>query len=101
MSENATMKHTAKIYDKKYKTAELKIIKILNKIESFKLENSYISQIKIRNKSKRYNLDVNLLKDKTYLVAVLLIILLCFISGVWWKYIDIQEKVCSKEIVIY
>lgn len=93
------MKHTAKIYDKKYKTAELKIIKILNKIESFKLDNSYTSQINVP--TKRYNFDVNFLKPKTHFVVVLFIILLCFISVLWWKYNDIQEKVCGIQNIIH
>lgn len=99
MGEKATMKYTAKVYDKKYKTAELKIIKILNKIETFKLKNSYISQIKVPNKSKWPNFDVNFLKDKTHFIALLLIIVLSIICGLWWKYND-MEKVCSIKIII-
>lgn len=98
------MKHTTKIYDKKYKTAELKIIKILNKIETFKLDNSYFSQLEVSNKRKPYNFDVqflkDILKDKIHFVTVLLIILLCLISGLWWKYNELQGKVCSIGIIV-
>ena len=39
---------------KTYKTAELKVLKILNKIDSLKLSNSYISRLDIpRNSEKK------------------------------------------------
>lgn len=78
-----------KLCDKKFKTAELKVLKILNKIESLKLSNSYISSLYIpvdRSKlGKHFHGE-----PKIYCLCLVLTILL---FGAWRFYSEIETKV--------
>lgn len=65
---------------KTYKTAELKVLKILNKIDSLKLSNSYISRLDIPRSNEKKGFGVSSARC-TFLTAGLIFVLM--ISGRW------------------
>lgn len=81
--------HT-KVCDKKIKIAELKVMKILSKIENVKLGNSYISRLHIPNNGKELNSKTSKFKSKYFYFSIAFFI---FVSSVWWVYPNYSSEV--------
>lgn len=73
-----------KACEKKIKTAELKLNKILNKIDSLKLNNYFISSLDIPNNKRLINLFYLKFGFKKYIA--LLVLLLFVPVFIWWFY---------------
>lgn len=80
-----------KTCDKKFKTAELKVLKILSKIESLKLSNSYISRLDIPGEKREFRIHFHG-KPKCYFLCFIISILLI---GAWRIYSEIETKVIT------
>ncbi|KAG7303530.1 hypothetical protein JYU34_012059, partial [Plutella xylostella] len=82
----------AKTSDKKgqkYKTAELKVLKILQKLESLKLSDGYVSQIRVPA-GKRINL-----KDKLKLPKYFYVLIAAVVVGlVYWTSEEWSSDLC-------
>lgn len=77
-----------KTCEKKLKIAELKILKIVGKINSLKLNDSDICQLEVYVQ-KNTNILAGVLKCRVLLpVAILLLV-----SSVWWLYSELSTKV--------
>lgn len=72
-----------KACEKKIKTAELKLNKILNKIDSLKLNNYFISSLDLPNNKRLINLFYLNFGLKKYIVLVLILFVPVVI---WWFY---------------
>ncbi|XP_072939680.1 uncharacterized protein [Epargyreus clarus] len=86
----------SKSCDKKIKTIELKLLKIVNKIESLKLNNNYISRLDVQTNKKRFHFKFLEGKSKLFL-WVSSIIILSALLGFWWFQLD-TIKGCLLEI---
>lgn len=75
-----------KTCEKKLKAAELKISKILNKIDSLNLNSSYISKLNV--KGKRKISLVFLSKSQWFNVSFAIVVFSVLISVVWWAYTE-------------
>ncbi|CAG9795367.1 unnamed protein product [Diatraea saccharalis] len=82
-----------KTCDKKSKTAEYKIQKILNKIESLKISDSYLSQLKLPEKEKKPNKKIGIHLKVYSSIGVVLIGII-----VKWFYNEITSKTCLLEV---
>ncbi|XP_073942593.1 uncharacterized protein isoform X2 [Choristoneura fumiferana] len=78
-----------KTCEKKLKIAELKILKIVSKINSLKLNDSDICQLDVVQK-KGANILAGVLKCRVVLPVAILIL----VSAVWWLYLDLSTKKC-------
>lgn len=72
-----------KVCEKKIKTAELKLNKILNKIDSLKLNDYFISSLDLPNNKRLINLFYLRFTSKKYIVLGL-ILFACAV--IWWFY---------------
>ncbi|XP_026764666.1 uncharacterized protein LOC113523001 [Galleria mellonella] len=84
-----------KTCEKKLKIAEQKVIKILNKIESLKLNNSYISQLDFQDKVNGYKLKIGYTKCN---IVLSFIILMISLLSVKWFYGEFTTKNCAVEL---
>lgn len=79
-----------KVCAKTYKTAELKMMKILNKIDSLKLSNSYIARLDIPKSSEKKE---KVLGRKTSSYIVLIAVLIsAFVFSARWIYTEFLES---------
>lgn len=76
MSQSVRPKSCAK----SYKTAELKVLKILSKIDSLKLNSSYISQLDIPKSSES---NVLLRKSTVYVLLAAVLVGVMLLSARW------------------
>lgn len=81
---------TSKTCAKTYKTAELKVMKILNKIDSLKLSNSYIARLDIP-KSNVKKEKVLGRKTSSYIVLIAVLIS-AFVFSARWIYTEFLES---------
>ncbi|XP_038223070.1 uncharacterized protein LOC119840502 [Zerene cesonia] len=84
----------AKTCEKKLKAAELKILKILNKIEQFKLNNAYISTLNLPNKSKLFSEKFK--SYCKYFVVFFVITFLAFIVS--WVINQVYTETCMLQL---
>lgn len=81
-----------KACEKKIKTAELKLNKILNKIDSLKLNNYFISSLDLPNNK----LLINLFYLNFGLIKYIALLLISFVPVViWWFYSEAMITVSS------
>lgn len=80
-----------KVCEKKLKTAELKLNKIINKIDTLKLNNYYISNLNV-SANKRWNIHVlnGGLKKCLLFCSIFLLVV-----GVWWISFDPYTNVST------
>ncbi|CAH0407209.1 unnamed protein product [Chilo suppressalis] len=87
------MNPSSKTCDKRSKAAEYKLQRILNKIETLKISDSYLSQIKFPGKEKRSSKKItNYVKVYSGICVVLVGV------TVKWFYDDITSKSCLVEV---
>ncbi|XP_049866815.1 uncharacterized protein LOC126367362 [Pectinophora gossypiella] len=85
-----------KLFDKKYKIAEQKVFKIISKIESFNLNNAFISQLECPGKNKKYNINFKL--NSKYLSVICFCVILFIMVGAWYIYTDLSTKNCVLDL---
>ncbi|CAB3222812.1 unnamed protein product [Arctia plantaginis] len=86
-----------KTCSKNYKTAELKLQKIINKIDSLKLNNSYVSRLEV---SKSDKTGFGLLKGKSlvYLLSSVVVTLVSLLSAQWISHELIGQTNCVLQL---
>ncbi|KAJ2952153.1 hypothetical protein O0L34_g4433 [Tuta absoluta] len=85
-----------KICDKKYKIAEQKILKILTKLESFKLSNAYVSRLETYKNADKKHFDFKIgLKHCVFLVLCITSVV---VAGAWHVYKDLSSKSCLLDL---
>ncbi|CAH2071921.1 unnamed protein product, partial [Iphiclides podalirius] len=85
----------AKVCDKKLKTAEIKLSKILSKIENVKLSNFYISRLRLPDYRKRVDSKTSNRNFKYYYVSIAPFIIAL---SVWWVYSKYASERCALEV---
>lgn len=79
-----------KVCDKKMKAAELKLLKILSKIENINLGDSYISRLHLPDYGKKIDSKTSKFKFKYLYFSIAFLI---FILSVWWIYPNYASEV--------
>ncbi|XP_059052928.1 uncharacterized protein LOC131847381 [Achroia grisella] len=84
-----------KTCEKKLKIAEQRVIKIINKIESLKLNSSYISQLDFHGKVSGYKFKIG--ETKCHIVFSVAVVIISLLIA-RWLYGEITTKSCLLEL---
>ncbi|KAL4707626.1 hypothetical protein ACJJTC_014731 [Scirpophaga incertulas] len=83
----------SKVSDKVIKTAESKIQKILNKIDTHNLSNSFVSKLNVKDKKKKHN-NLSGTKISTGIAVFILLVG----GAAKWLYHDLSSQRCLLEV---